>query len=221
MQGQVHVPYHFHLAWSAALLATGTKTGRTTFDHTVWIEGHPTHSIFHASNISTYIRATIPTQQPGTPEPWEAITYDRERAVKDIATRARRPNPSQGDLTEASQSVLITPINNELTGIRIELHDDFGVGSSTTTVPTLDLDWPEDIIDTLDAHDTDPAAHWGVSEALGLLIAVRKLVGTDFTANLNEGNGITTFDVRPANAPEARIQGVINTKVDETATQGQ
>lgn len=210
MQGQVHQPHHFYLAWAASLLAVGRKTGRENLDHTYWIEGHEDRTVFHASNGGAYIRTTVPTEQPGAEGEWRLMVFDPDHLVKDIAAKSKSRNPQQQDFDEVSAQVLITPADSD-TAVRFDLAASYSVGQFSATLPVLDLEWPYEIIATYDRHETDPTAEMAWPPASAAFInGVGKLVGRSIPARLN--NLTTVFDLTHPDVPEVRIQGACATK---------
>ncbi len=207
---QAHQPHHFYVAWTIAMMAAGKKTGKQTFDHTVWIEALPERTVFHASNASAYVRVTIPTKPNllTDDDGWRMVAYDPVRQIQSIATRCKQKDPNQQGLTELGGQVLITCKGQRVT---IEYDDDFTESTIASTIPAADVDWPFEVIATLDRHETDPTAEMAWPPDTAQFVArVGRILGVSITLRLN---GLTAaFDVTHPIQPEVRVQGTCATK---------
>lgn len=208
MQPQVHHPHHFYIAWTLALLATGRATGLETLDRTVWVEADTDNTTFHASNKSCYIRTRIPTIGLGTE--WRHIVLDEHGQVKDIASKCKRADPQQQDLTGMGTvfSVNPTPSDDRLA---FEFTDDAARSSVRATIPVVDVEWPYEIVGLFDRHETDPTAEMAWPPASAQFIhGVGKFLGVSVPIRLN--NLTAAFSLAHPEIPQLLVSGCCATK---------
>lgn len=209
---QVHDPAVFAAAVGLVTPAIGTKTGDPRFDHVVWIAATPEQTRLHTGSGIGFVTVDLPTIQPG--DTWKSIVSIHRNPLGFLAKYAADTDLAQSIFPDLQEMVEITKLPDM---VKIEVRGATPLGRSTTQpvfLPCQDtaLDWPHDLIGSLDQHTPIPTmgtVHTVAAEEFKLAMAKRIKVpftsysdgrSAKFTVNLD--NGITVTGVVFSASPE-------------------